>query len=83
MGSITIHNIAPDLEKCIRAAALENRVSLNKLIQKKLREAFDLEAVSVKKSDFSDLAGSWSEDDAREFEEVTKDFSAIDEEMWK
>jgi len=28
------------------------------------------------------LAGTWSEEDAREFEEATADFGQIDEEMW-
>jgi hypothetical protein len=83
MGSITIHNIDEDLEKCLREAAAANNTSLNKTIQTALREVFGLEKPTRKKSDFSDLAGTWTEAEAREFEETTRDFSIIDEEMWR
>ena len=29
------------------------------------------------------LAGTWSEDEAREFDEVQKDFERVDPELWK
>jgi plasmid stability protein len=83
MTSITIHNIDEDLEKRLREAAAESNTSLNKTIQKALREVFGVERPARRKSDFSDLAGTWIEDEAREFEETTRNFSVIDEEMWK
>mgnify|MGYP000103160546 CR=1 FL=1 len=83
MSSITLHNLDPDVEKCLRARAQKQRTSLNQTIQKILKEALGLEKSQAKKGDFSDLAGTWTLKDAREFEEATAEFSKIDKEMWK
>ena len=64
-----------------RAAAAANNTSLNKIVQKTLKEALGIANSPTKKSDFSDLAGSWTKDEAREFEEATADYSLIDKEM--
>ncbi len=83
MASITLHGIDPELEQKLRAAAAQNHSSLNKTIQGVLREALGITKGMGKKSDFSDLAGTWTEADALEFEECVRDQSQIDEEMWK
>jgi hypothetical protein len=83
MGSITIQNVDADLERCLKEAAARDNDGVNIVVLKTLRKAFGLEGTIVKKSDFSDLAGTWTLEDAREFEASTGVFSTIDEEMWK
>ena len=36
-----------------------------------------------RKRDLSDLAGTWSDEEAAEFEANTRVFEQIDDEMWK
>ena len=37
----------------------------------------------AKKADFSDVAGTWTQEEYDEFERNTAVFEEIDEEMWK
>ena len=83
MSSLTLHNLDPELADALKARALERHSSLNKTVQGLLKEALGLEKASGKKSDFSDLAGTWSIEDAQAFEETTAEFSQIDAELWK
>jgi plasmid stability protein len=83
MASITIHNLDPELDQQLRATAEQQHTSLNQTIQKLLKEALGLNRPSVKKSDFSDLSGTWSKKEAQEFEMATAEFSKIDHELWK
>jgi len=82
MSSITLHNLDNILEKKIREKAKAEHTSLNKTIQKLLREALHLEKETVKRGDFSDLAGTMSAEEARTFEEDTGIFSKIDRDLW-
>jgi plasmid stability protein len=83
MSSITIHNLDPEMNKLLRERAQSQHTSLNQTIQKILKEALGLEKQPVKKSDFSDLSGTWTTKEAQEFEAATAEFSQIDKEMWK
>ena len=38
---------------------------------------------SDRKRDLSDLAGTWSDDEAAEFEANTRVFDQLDDEMWQ
>ena len=42
----------------------------------------NLDKPDALKADFSDLAGTMTEDEAREFEEANRSFSTIDRELW-
>jgi plasmid stability protein len=83
MGSITIHNLDEELDRRIRERAQADHTSLNRAIQKLLREALGLSRKPVKYADFSDLSGTWTVAEAKEFDKNTEEFSAIDEELWK
>ncbi len=83
MSSITIHNLDDDLEKVIREKAELQHTSLNKIIKNVLREAFGLDNKEEKKSDFSDISGTWTDEEAEEFERNTKGFDTIDPGVWK
>ena len=81
MSSITIHNLDNELEQKIRETARKNHTSLNQTIKTILREALHIEKRSSPKNDFSDLANTMTEEEAREFEEANRSFSHIDQEL--
>jgi hypothetical protein len=80
MKSLTIHGIDSDLEKTLKDEAKLRRTSMNKLVLQILKQ--DL---SNRKQyhDLDHLAGTWSIEEAREFEKSMPTFEHIDEEMWK
>lgn len=83
MASITLHKLDPELEKRLRSEAKNLNLSLSRTAQKILKESLCPEGHARKKNDFSDLAGTWTAEEAAEFEKNTKEFSIIDEEMWQ
>ena len=84
MSSITIHKLDSDLEISIRKKAKENQESLNRTIQKLLRQALGLaKKPNDYKNDFKDLFGKWSKKDLKKFEEAISDFEQIDYKDWE
>ena len=73
----------PELEKGIAAESKRLGLSLNKTIKKLLRKSMNLPKKQAKKADFSDIAGTWTQEEYDEFERNTAVFEEIDEEMWK
>jgi len=82
MSSITVHNLDPELDKKLRELSEKRHSSLNQTIQWLLKESLGIGGLKRKKNDFSEFIGTWTKDDAKEFEEATREFSEIDEEMW-
>jgi plasmid stability protein len=84
MKSFTIHNIDEKLAKEIKKLAQREGKSVNQtvkaLLQKTLGHGSDEE---VKKTEFLDLFGVWSEDDILEFEKNIDELNIVDERDWK
>jgi len=84
MKSITIHGLDDPLDARIREKACQQGMSLNKTIKKLLAESLGLAAGNNRdhRYDFSDLCGVWSVEDIEEFNQNTRDFSAVDRQDW-
>lgn len=87
MRQLTLRGFDRRLDRRIREIAREEGLSLNQAALKLLREGAGL-APSRSGSrtvghslDF--LVGTWSEEDAREFERVTRDHERIDRRLWR
>ena len=85
MKAITLRNIPPDLSCRIERRAKEKGSSLNKTVIQILEDAL---GASKKRAiqlhhDLDHLAGSWSEDEARKFEEDLAAQRKIDPEPWR
>ncbi|HJX72757.1 MAG TPA: hypothetical protein VJ307_01270 [Candidatus Deferrimicrobiaceae bacterium] len=83
---ITIRIADPEVEKALRRMAKESGKSLNKVVLELIRAGTGTgggRKRSPKGASLAELAGGWTEDEAREFEEATKIFEEIDEAMWK
>ena len=85
MNQITVRGIAPELEKQIRRKAKATGKSLNKVMLELIAGSPGPENRRRKPAGASlaELAGGWSEREAREFEESVRVFENIDEAMWK
>lgn len=82
MSQITLRQLPDNLERQIRRLADENNTSINKTIIRLLHKALGLTPGEDKKRDLSEISGSWSADEVREFEENLQIFEKIDEEIW-
>ncbi|HEX8043576.1 hypothetical protein [Candidatus Deferrimicrobium sp.] len=85
MNQITVRGIDPELEKQIRRKAKATGKSLNKVILELIGGSAGPEKRRKKPTGASlaELAGGWSEKEAREFEESVRVFEEIDEATWK
>ena len=77
MKSLTIHNLDNDLYTRLKNTALEQGTSMNKVVRKLLRTSLGLEPVPRKKIDFSMIAGKWTEEEAKEFEDNMAFFDSV------
>jgi len=85
MKSITIRGIDDQLKNALVNIAEKEHKSINKTILSLLKQALGLEK-SLKYpiyDDLDDLAGTWTDEEAQEFEKATKVFNKIDEDLWK
>lgn len=83
MSQITLRKLPENLERQIRRIARETDTSINKTIIDLLKKSLGLQDAENKQRDLSDLSGTWSEEEAREFEENTQVFEHIDQEIWR
>lgn len=85
MNQITVRGIAPEVEKQIRRKAKATGKSLNKVILELIggSEGPQKRGKKPAGASLAELAGGWSEKEAREFEESVRVFEEIDEATWK
>jgi len=79
---MTVRQVPGAVYEKLRELARQRNTSLNKTVVALLSQAVGLEPGTTRKRDMSDLAGTWSSASAREFEENTRAFEVIDEEIW-
>ena len=85
-SQLTIRGFDRELELRLRRLAREREVSLNKAALLLMRRGAGLDTQGQQPDVVGDsldhLMGGWSEEDAAEFREATKDFDRIDESLW-
>jgi len=82
MANITVKQMSPQLLERLRSQARKRKISLNLLVKEILAQGVGLSEGARVFNDLSDLAGSWTEEEAREFEKNTRPFREIDAELW-
>ena len=80
MKAITLRNLPDQVTRSIRQRAATEGISLNRAVIKVLEERLGSDAVH---HDLDDLAGSWSEAEARAFDRALAAQRAIDPELWR
>lgn len=83
MRQITVRLSDPELEERIRRMAKETGKSLNRVVLDLLNGETGKERKKLAGESLAKLAGGWSDQDAREFEEAVEIFERIDEKIWK
>ncbi|MEE8587007.1 MAG: hypothetical protein V3T83_19365 [Acidobacteriota bacterium] len=82
MKAITLRNLPPHVEQVVRRRAAEERWSLNRTVVRMLEEAVS-SRFEEEDEILEELAGTWSEEEAKEFDQALKAQRAIDPEIWK
>ncbi|RJP18554.1 MAG: hypothetical protein C4527_28780 [Candidatus Omnitrophota bacterium] len=85
-NSITIHHIDAETVRCLHQEANLRGISVDalvlQLIQASIRKNNDIINQEIY-HDLDDLAGTWSQEEAREFSEAIAEFERIDEKLWQ
>jgi hypothetical protein len=85
MKTLTLRGIDDELARGLERLAQQGRESMNGVILRLLRDRLGLSKPKFREShnDLDDLAGTWTDEEAREFDAVVSEFSRIDEDMWR
>lgn len=82
-SNVTLRGLDPELRSALDAEAARLGMSLNALILQTLRSSLGL-AYSIQLfHDLDDLAGSWSAEEAEEFDAAVQFFQEIDLSIWR
>jgi len=82
MNEITLRQIPKRTYHQLRMLAKKNRTSINKTILSLIHKSLGLEERTSRMRDLGDIAGTWSDEEFREFSLLMKDFEKIDKEVW-
>jgi hypothetical protein len=86
MKTITLRKLPPDLEERVEAKARELGLSLNKtvirLLEEQLTPSSPRPLGSRRHRDLDHLAGSWTAEEAAEFDRSLEEQRRIDPELW-
>jgi hypothetical protein len=80
---LTVRNVDGAMAKALAAEARRRRKSLNQTVLEVLAQGLGLGPDGGLDNGLGKLAGTWSEEDQREFEAATAQFEEIDEELWR
>ena len=85
MGSMTLRGIDDQTTKALKEKAKREGSSVNAVTLRLLRESLGVEKIkrNVVYQDLDHLAGTWSAEEASEFERNTAVFEKVDEDIWK
>jgi len=85
-GIISLRNLPPELERIIRQKARRDGLSLNKSVIRLLEQASGTKPDNRKAAlhhDLDELAGCWSRQECRAFNESLRKQRSIDPELWR
>jgi len=84
MKPITVRNLPGIVSDAVMSKAKAEHLSISKAIVALLEEHIGKSKVKVKKKrDLSYMVGTWTEEQAKEFDACLKEQRRIDPEMWK
>ncbi len=83
MKQITVRSVSPDLHDALREESRRRGRSINETVLDILRHSLGLVPRSRYDNGLGLLAGSWGEEEFREFERNASMFTRIDNEVWR
>ncbi len=87
LKQLTVRGLDDDIVRELHRIADEEALSLNQSVRKLLRRGLsqpdNRDGDGVVGNSLDDLFGTWSVEEADEFDRAVSDFEVIDEEMWR
>ena len=83
MKTMTIRKASKELAAALDAEKRRRGPSLDRTVLSSMQEASGISTGRRRDNGLRDLAGSWSEDEFRHFEEAVVPFGEIDRELWQ
>lgn len=87
MKAITLRNLPAEIAKTIQRRAKEKKTSVNKAVIELLEESVGGKAPKKKEKaryhDLDHLIGTWTKEEAEEFEKLLAEQRTIDPKLWK
>lgn len=83
MKTITIRNVSAELAEALKTETRRRGLSLNRTVLAVMGEALGVSSGRARSNGLRSLAGGWSEEESRRFEEAVAPFSEVDAELWK
>ena len=83
MKTITIRNVSAELAEALETETRRRGLSLNRTVLAVMGEALGVPSGRTRSNGLRSLAGTWSEEESRQFEEAVAPFSELDEDLWK
>lgn len=90
LSPITVRNLPPDVAELVRRKAAEEDLSLNKTVIRLLKERIELangpsrgKEKPTLHHDLDHLAGTWTDDEADEFDARVQEQRGIDAGLWE
>lgn len=83
MKTMTIRNVPVELAAALETEKKRRGLSLNRTVLALMNEALGVSDGGNRGNGLRRLAGSWSEDEFRRFEEAVAPFEKIDAEPWR
>jgi len=84
-SNFNLRGLSPQVMSLLKRQAKELKISVNMLILKLIEQGMGLggKPKRVVHHDLDFLVGTWSEKDAKAFDEKVKIFEKIDEDLWQ
>jgi hypothetical protein len=83
MRYVTIRNLPPDLARALEREKRRRGLSLNQVVINLLSQGLGLEPGARRSNGLGQLAGTWSAEQQRAFDDAIAATEQIDEEQWR
>jgi hypothetical protein len=82
MKTLTIRNVPKRLADALNRERRKNDASLNSTVLDLLSRSLGVSVSGSRSNGLAEHAGSWSEEELRQFEAAMAPFEAVDDDMW-
>ena len=83
MKTMTIRNVPTELAQALDRERRKRGTSLNRTVLALLRNALGVPNQAARSNGLRQLAGTWSEAEYKQFEQVVAPLGEVDEAMWR
>ena len=82
MNTMTIRNVSPEVAAALNEEKRRRGLSLNRTVLALIEESLGTSG-NTRSNGLHRLAGTWNEEEFRQFEDAVAPFSEVDTELWR